>query len=94
MRVTLHGAVAISGLLLAQAVFAQSGEATVKAKCLGCHSENATKVGPSLKAISAKYRDDKAAEAHLVEMLKDPKGHPRIAATDAELKAAIEYVLR
>jgi cytochrome c len=84
-------AVLATGMFAAAAVFAQSGADVVKAKgCLGCHAVDAKKMGPSFKAIAAK---DQGKEAALVAKLKDGKGHPKIAASDAELKAAIGYVL-
>jgi cytochrome c551/c552 len=47
-------------------------------------------MGPSFKDIAAKHKGDEAA---LVAKLKDGKGHPKINASDAELKSAIGYVL-
>jgi cytochrome c len=81
----------IVGVLAAGAVFAQSGADVVKAKgCLNCHAVDAKKVGPSFKDIAAKHKGDEAA---LVAKLKDGKGHPKVNASDAELKTAIGYVL-
>jgi cytochrome c len=78
------------GVLAAGAAFAQSGADVVKAKgCLNCHAVDTKKVGPSFKDIAAKKPDAAAAAAKL----KDGKGHPKIAASDAEIKAAIDYVL-
>jgi len=78
------------GVLAAAAVFAQSGADVVKAKgCLNCHAVDTKKMGPSFKDIAAKKGDPAA----LASKLKDGKGHPKIPASDAELKAAIEYVL-
>ena len=51
------------------------------------------KVGPAIKDIAAKYKGDKGAEGVLAEKLKEGKGHPKAAATDAELKAALHYML-
>jgi len=80
----------VAGVLAAGAVFAQSGADVVKAKgCLGCHAVDQKKAGPSFKDIAAKKGD----AAALVAKLKDGKGHPKIAASDAELKAAVGYVL-
>lgn len=75
-------------------VFAQSGADVVKAKgCLTCHAVDQKKVGSAYKDIAAKYKGDAKAGDMLVAKLKEGKGHPKIAATDAELKAAVEYVL-
>lgn len=81
-------------LFAASAANAQSGADVVKTKgCVGCHDVAAKKVGPSFKDIAAKYKGDKAASATLVDKLKEGKGHAKIAASDAELKAAVGYVL-
>jgi len=86
--------VAAAGTLIAGGVNAQSGADVVKAKgCLGCHEVAKKKVGPAYKDVAAKYKDDKNAEGSLIAKLKEGKGHPKVAASDAELKAAIGYVL-
>jgi len=79
-----------AGVLAAGAVFAQSGADVVKAKgCLNCHAVDQKKVGPAFKDIAAKGGD----AAALVAKLKEGKGHPKVTASDAELKAAVGYVL-
>jgi cytochrome c len=82
---------AAAGVLAAGSAAAQSGADVLKAKgCLNCHEADKKKVGPSFKDIAAKR---KGAEAELVAKLKEGKGHPKIAASDAELKAAVQHVL-
>lgn len=82
---------AIAGALAAGTVQAQD---MLKAKgCLGCHDVEKKKVGPALKDIAAKYKGDKAAEANLVAKIKEAKAHPKINASDDELKAAVSQVL-
>ena len=77
--------------IAAAPVLAQSGADVVKAKgCLNCHAADTKKVGPSFKDIAAKSQGKSAA---LVDKLKSGKGHPKVAASDAELKAAVDYVL-
>ena len=78
----------------AGAALAQSGADVVKSKgCLNCHAVAEKKMGPSFKDLSAKYKGDNGAEGTLTAKLKEGKGHPKIAASDAELKAAVEFVL-
>lgn len=85
---------AIAGALAAGFGFAQSGAGVVKEKgCLNCHEVDKKKVGPSFKDIAAKYKGDKGAAASLSAKLKDGKGHAKAAASDAEIKAAVQYVL-
>ncbi len=83
--------IAVAAALVAGAAFAQSGADVLKAKgCDNCHEADKKKVGPSYKDIAAK---GKGKEAELVAKLKEGKGHPKIAASDAELKAAVQHVL-
>lgn len=82
------------GALAAGFGFAQSGADVVKAKgCLNCHDVAKKKVGPSFKDIAAKHKGDKGAAASLAAKLKEGKGHAKAAASDAEIKAAVQYVL-
>lgn len=86
-------ALAAAGVLASGAVYAQSGADVVKGKCMACHDVDKKKVGPSFKDAAAKLKGDKGAEAKLVDALKEGKGHPKVAASDAELKAAVQHVL-
>lgn len=86
--------VAAVGALAAGFGFAQSGADVVKAKgCLNCHDVDKKKVGPSFKDIAAKHKGNKDAAASLAAKLKDGKGHPKAAASDAEIKAAVQHML-
>jgi cytochrome c len=86
--------VTAAAALAAGVVFAQSGADVLKAKgCLNCHEMDKKKVGPAYKEVAAKYKGDKAAPDMLVAKLKEGKGHLKIDASDAELKAAVDYVL-
>lgn len=84
-----------ASFLVAGAASAQSAADLAKSKnCMGCHELDRKKVGPALKDIAAKYKGNKDAEAKLVTALKEGKGHPsKIAASDAELKTLVQYVL-
>ena len=83
-----------AGLLCAGAVNAQPTDLLKAKNCMGCHEVDKKKVGPAFKDVAAKYKGNKEAEAKLVTALKEGKGHPaKIAATDAELKTLVEYVL-
>jgi cytochrome c551/c552 len=94
MRSMLQIAAATALVAAAGTTYAQSGAEVVKAKgCLGCHDLAAKKIGPSFTEVAAKYKGDKAAPALLADKLKEGKGHAKIAASDAELKAAVGYVL-
>ena len=85
---------AAAGTLAAGSAYAQSGADVLKAKgCMNCHDMDKKKVGPAYKDVAAKYKGNKGAESELVAKIKDGKGHPKIAASDAELKAAVRQVL-
>jgi len=94
MKATLL-VVAAVGMLASGVGYAESGADVLKAKgCLGCHDIDKKKVGPAYKDVAAKYKGNKDAEAKLTKELKEGKGHPiKVTASDAELKAALEYVL-
>ena len=80
----------LSGTLFAGTAAAQSGAELAKSKnCMGCHELDKKKVGPAFKEIAAK----KPEEAALIAKLKDGKGHMKVAASDAELKTLVQYVL-
>ena len=81
-------------VLAGTGAFAQSGPDVVKAQgCLNCHAVDKTQIGPAFNAVAAKYKGNKDAPAMLVAKLKEGKGHMKVAATDAELNAAVQYVL-
>jgi cytochrome c len=91
---TLQLALAAAGAIAAGVALAQSGADVVKSKgCVTCHAADEKKVGPSFKDIAAKHKGNSAAAAEITVRLKEGKGHPKAAASDAELKAAVEYVL-
>lgn len=87
-------AIAVGAGIASGAVLAQSGPDVLKAKgCLGCHDMEKKKVGPAFKDVAAKYKGDQAKAPDLVTKIKEGKGHPKINASDAEIKAAVETVL-
>jgi len=63
-------------------------------KCMGCHDMEKKKAGPSFKDAAAKNKGNKDAAAAIVAKMKDGKGHPKVAGSDAELKAAVEAALK
>lgn len=62
------------GLFSAQAAIAQDadGEALFKSKpCVACHNVDAQLVGPALKAVAAKYKDDENAVETIAANIKN-----------------------
>ena len=87
---TLLVALAAAAALAGGAVQAQD---SLK-KCMGCHDMEKKKAGPSFKDAAAKNKGNKDAAGAIVAKMKDGKGHPKVAGTDDELKAAVEAALK
>lgn len=96
----------MAGLLLAPAAWADSPAETAmnKAGCLACHMKDKKIVGPSYKAVAAKYKGQAGAAAKLIEKVRkggqgsfgvipmSPNPPDRIS--DADLKAAVDWILQ
>ncbi len=95
MKLKWTGFIACASLMATGTAWAaQSGADVVKAKgCLNCHAVDQKKIGPAYKDVATKYKDDAKAGDTLAAKLKQGKGHPKVTASDADLKAAIDYVL-
>jgi cytochrome c len=86
----------------AVALPASANEALAKKHaCFACHAVDKKLVGPAYKDVAAKYRNDKQAEARLVEKVK--KGGtgvwgqvpmpPNAAVPDADVRALVKWIL-
>ena len=62
-------------------------------KCMGCHDMEKKKVGPAFKDAAAKYKGKADAAGTVLAKMKEGKGHPKVAGSDDELKAAIGAAL-
>ena len=87
---------------LAAALPASANEELAKKHaCFACHATDKKMVGPAYKDVAAKYRNDKGAEARLVEKVK--KGGtgvwgqvpmpPNAAVPDADLRTLVKWIL-
>ncbi len=55
-----------AALAFSTTAFAEDGEALFKSNgCASCHKVDGKAMGPSLKEVAAKYKDDKGAQAKL-----------------------------
>ncbi|MGE5616227.1 MAG: c-type cytochrome [Bacillota bacterium] len=93
MKTTLKIAAiaAAVGFGLAINATAQSGPDVLKTKgCTNCHDPEKKKVGPPFKEIAAKNAG-KADE--LTAKVKEGKGHPKVNASEAEIKAGVNAIL-
>lgn len=87
-RLAIAFLAAAAGLVLASGAHAQTD--ALKAKgCLNCHDVDKKKVGPAFKDVAKKGL--KAED--VVAKMKEGKGHPKQAAPEAELKAAVDQAL-
>ena len=65
-------------------------EALFKSKgCVKCHDAEKKKKGPSVSAMSAKYKGDVGKATSMVKS----KDHPEVDATDAELKKLVSHAI-
>ncbi len=81
------GAFAASGVAVAQEDLAKASG------CLNCHSVDAKKIGPAFKDVATKYKGNPNAETTIVAELRDGKGHMKINAPEANIKAMADYIL-
>lgn len=78
-------------------------EAMTKAGCMACHTKDKKLVGPSFKDIAAKYKGQDATVKLAEKVRKGGSGvfgpipmapNPPNKISDADLKAAIELILK
>ena len=97
-------ALLFSALMMAFAAQAATPEeAMSKAGCMACHSKDKKIVGPAFKEIEAKYKGQDVVVKLMEKVRKGgsgtfgpvpmaPNGADKI--NDADLKAAVEYILK
>ena len=100
--VPLLGAFALGVMVAAPAV--ASEEIIKKARCVACHAVDQKRIGPAYKEVAAKYKGQADAVAVLSAKVRHggsgvwgqipmtPNGPDKIS--DADLKAAIEWILK
>ena len=78
-------------------------DAMVKAGCTACHNKEQKIVGPSYKQIAEKYKGQDVTAKLLEKVRKGGSGvygpvpmtpNPPSKISDAELKAAVEFILK
>jgi cytochrome c len=108
MKYRLHVVTGLMALAVGASApaLANPEEAMTKAGCMACHTKDKKLVGPAFKDIAAKYKDPRSPDlvATLMQKVRaggkgvygpipmPPSGADKIA--DAELKAAIEFILK
>ncbi|MEP7303626.1 MAG: c-type cytochrome [Caldimonas sp.] len=91
------------GVAATPALAATPAEAMTKAGCMACHSKDKKIVGPAFKDIAAKYKGQDVTAKLMDKVRKGGSGsfgpvpmapNPPSAINDADLKAAIESILK
>lgn len=92
LRLTIAALFAVSGWVLSQEAGAADAPAALKAGgCLTCHDMEKKKVGPPLKDANVK---NKGKGGELAAKMTSGKGHPKVKASEADIKAAVDSVVK
>lgn len=89
MKSKIAMAIAAAGLLLAGTAQA-SPELADKAGCNKCHAMDTKKMGSSYKDLAKKLKDKPDAE--IVKKLTGGQGHPKTAASEADVTAIVKWI--
>ena len=90
----------VAAATVAAPALADQALATAK-NCMACHAVDKKLVGPAYKEVAKKYKDDKGAEAKLIDKVK--KGGtgvwgqlpmpPNASVKDEDVKALVKWIL-
>lgn len=95
MKKAITAVLTLGMLAGSAAALSQSSDALLKSKgCLGCHDFDKKKVGPAFKDVAAKHKGDAKAEGAIVAKLKDGKGHPKVNASEADIRTMVSRALK
>lgn len=98
MKSFLYAGLAAAGLLFAgtaqAAVDAKAAEAkATEVGCLKCHAVDKKKMGAAFKDVAAKNKGNKEYIDTAIGKIKSGGGHPKSAASDADLKLIMDWVM-
>lgn len=89
--------VLIAGLaaasLLAGGVAHASADKANAAGCMKCHDVDKKKMASSFKDIAAKNKANKDYVSAAVKKLTSGSGHPKVSASEADVKAVMDWVM-
>lgn len=105
MKTQLTFALGLAVAALGASATAQANPeaAMEKAGCLACHAKDKKMVGPSFKEIAAKYKGQDVVPTLMQKVRTGGKGsfgpipmapNPPEKINDADLKAAVEFILK
>lgn len=95
--------VATAALLAFGAQATPTDDAMTKAGCMACHTKDKKLIGPAFKDVAAKYKGQNVVAKLMEKVRKGGSGvygpipmapNPPEKISDAELKAAIEMILK
>jgi cytochrome c len=92
MKSLLIAGFAVASLMLGGVANASADKANA-AGCMKCHDVEKKKMGPSFKDIAAKNKANKDYVDAAVKKLSSGTGHPKSAASEADLKAVMGWVM-
>ncbi len=92
MRTFVIAAMTAAGLLLGGVAHASADKANA-AGCMKCHDVDKKKMASSFKDIAAKNKGNKDYVDAAVKKLSTGSGHPKSAASEADLKAIMQWVV-
>jgi cytochrome c len=92
MKSFVIAAMAAASLLVGGVAHASADKANA-AGCMKCHDVDKKKMASSFKDIAAKNKGNKDYVAAAVKKLSTGSGHPKSAASEADLKAVMDWVM-
>jgi cytochrome c len=92
MKSFLIAGMAVASLMLGGVAHASADKANA-AGCMKCHDVEKKKMGPSFKDIAAKNKANKDFADASVKKLATGTGHPKSAASEADLKEVMAWVM-
>jgi len=99
---TLAAAAAVALAAAAHAADPKAADALAKTSgCFACHTVDKKLIGPSYRDIANKYRQDKGAEARLIQKVKaggkgvwgDIPMAPNAHVKDEDIKTLVQWIL-
>jgi len=92
MKSFVIAALAATSLMLGGVAHAQADKANA-AGCMKCHDVEKKKMGASFKEIAAKNKANKDYAAAATKKITSGTGHPKSAASEADVKAVMDWVM-
>ena len=92
MKSFVIAALAATSLMLGGVAHASADKANA-AGCMKCHDVDKKKMASSFKDIAAKNKANSGYAAEATAKIAGGKGHPKSAASEADVKAIMDWVM-